>query len=149
MSPETLIIGCGNLLRGDDAAGPVLVRRLQERGLREGVRCVDVGTAGMDVALCMRGVPHVILVDACRSGSEPGCLFEVRGEELAGLSPSSAVNLHALRWDHAVAFARRLLGDEYPQTVTVILVEGQSFEPGAGLSPAVDRAIDELVSLLR
>lgn len=149
MSPETLIIGCGNLLRGDDAAGPVFVRRLRERGLRDGVRCIDVGTAGMDVALWMRGVPHVILVDACRSGSEPGCLFEVRGEELASLPPPFAVNLHALRWDHAIAFARCLLGDEYPRTVTAFLIEGQSFEPGDGLSPAVDRAIDELVSLLR
>ena len=38
---RTLVIGCGNLLRGDDAAGPVLVRRRWERGLRDGVECAD------------------------------------------------------------------------------------------------------------
>ena len=30
---QTLIIGCGNLLRGDDAVGPILIRHLWERGL--------------------------------------------------------------------------------------------------------------------
>ena len=29
---DTLIIGCGNLLRGDDATGPVLIRRMWEEG---------------------------------------------------------------------------------------------------------------------
>lgn len=47
---DTLIIGCGNLLRGDDGVGPILIRRLWEIGLPEGVRVADGGTAGMDVA---------------------------------------------------------------------------------------------------
>ncbi|PMP83831.1 MAG: peptidase M52, partial [Roseiflexus castenholzii] len=34
---KTLIIGCGNLLRGDDGVGPILIRRLWEIGLPEGV----------------------------------------------------------------------------------------------------------------
>jgi hydrogenase maturation protease len=145
---RTLIIGCGNLLRGDDAAGPVLVRRMWERGLPDGVLCADGGTGGMDVAFQMRGVPEVILVDACTSGSEPGAIFEVPGEEVESLPPLSGVNLHAFRWDHAIAFGRWLLKDEYPARVTAYLVEGESFEVGEGLSPAVDRAVDRLVARL-
>lgn len=145
---RTLVIGCGNLLRGDDAVGPVLVRRLRERGLPPGVRCADVGTGGMDVAFQMRGAGEVILVDACRSGCEPGALFEVPGDELEHLPPLSGINLHAFRWDHAIAFGRWLLKDDYPARVTACLVEGGSFEPGAPLSPAVDRAVDALVDRL-
>ena len=145
---RTLVIGCGNLLRGDDAAGPVLVRRLRDRGLPDGMRCVDGGTAGMDVAFQMRGVPEVILVDCCRSESEPGTLFEVAGEEVEHLPPPTAVNLHAFRWDHAIAFGRWLLKEDYPRKVTAFLIEGESFEPGAPLSPPVDRAVDELVAIL-
>ena len=48
-----LVIGCGNLLRGDDAVGPVLVRRLLDRGLPAGVEVADGGTCGHG-----RGVPH-------------------------------------------------------------------------------------------
>ena len=56
------MVGCGNLLRGDDAAGPVLVRLLADRDLPTGVRLVDGGTAGMDVAFQMRGARRVVIV---------------------------------------------------------------------------------------
>jgi len=148
MPRRALVIGCGNLLRGDDAAGPVLVRRLLDRGLPEGVLCADGGTGGMDVAFQMRGVPRVILVDACISGSEPGSLFEVSGHEVENLPPLAGINLHAFRWDHAIAFARWLLKDEYPADVTAYLIEGERFEVGEPLSPRVDAAVDRLVDLL-
>jgi hydrogenase maturation protease len=145
---QVLVIGCGNPLRGDDAAGPVLVRRLWDRGLPEGVRCADGGTGGMDVVFQMRGVPEVILVDACRTGAEPGAIFEVPGDEVANLPPLAGINLHAFRWDHALAFARWLLREGRPERVSAILIEGATFDVGAALSPAVDRAIDAVVDRL-
>jgi hydrogenase maturation protease len=145
---RTLIIGCGNLLRGDDAVGPIFVRHLWARGLPEGVRCADGGTGGMDVAFQMRGVPHVILVDACKSGSEPGALFCLPGSEVEHLPPLAGINLHAFRWDHALAFARWLLKDEYPAKVTVYLIEGDRYTIGETLSPAVDAAMHKLADLL-
>jgi hydrogenase maturation protease len=146
--PHTLIVGCGNLLRGDDAVGPVLIRRLWERGLPPGVRCADGGTGGMDVAFQMRGVPHVILVDACSSGSEPGSLFRLPGSEVEQLPPLSGLNLHAFRWDHALAFAHWLLKDEYPQQVSVFLIEAASLTLGDPLSPPVETAMHRLCDLL-
>lgn len=148
MPPRALVIGCGNLLRGDDAAGPVFVRRMWDRGLPEGIHCTDGGTGGMDVAFQMRGVPRVILVDACTSGSEPGTLFEVPGMEVENLPPLSGINLHAFRWDHAIAFARWLLKEDYPADVTAYLIEGERFEVGEPLSPKVDAAVDRLVDVL-
>ena len=145
---RTLIIGCGNILRGDDAVGPVLVRHLWERGLPTGVRCADGGTGGMDVAFQMRHVPHVILVDACRSGSTPGDLFCLPGSEVEHLPPLAGINLHAFRWDHALAFARWLLKDGYPAKVTVYLIEGENFDVGEALSPAVEQGMHRLANLL-
>jgi len=139
---QTLVIGCGNLLRGDDAAGPEVARRLLLRGLPADTHCLDAGTAGIDVAFQMRGVPHVILVDACRSESAPGTIFELSGCDVEQSPSPSGINLHAFRWDHALALGRFLLGDDYPAKVTVFLIEGGSFEPGEPLSPPVDRAID-------
>lgn len=148
MPPRALVIGCGNLLRGDDAAGPVLVRRMWDRGLPAGVVCADGGTGGIDVAFQMRGVPTVVLVDACTSHSEPGTLFEVPGTEVENLPPLAGINLHAFRWDHALAFARWVLKDDYPADVVAYLIEGERFDVGEGLSPKVDAAVDRLVDLL-
>lgn len=148
MSNSTLIIGCGNLLRGDDALGPLLIRRLWTLGLGDHVRLADGGTAGMNVAFDMKGMRHVLIIDACRTGAEPGTLFDIPGEHVE-TPPLSAVNLHNFRWDHALAFARWLLKDEYPPHVRVLLMEGASYEPGAPLSPIVAAGVDLLAARLR
>jgi hydrogenase maturation protease len=147
-TPVTLVIGCGNLLRGDDAAGPVLVRRLLDRGLPPGVEVADAGTGGMDVAFRMRGADRVVLVDACTTGAEPGTLYCVPGSALEELPPLEGINLHSFRWDHALAFGRWLLKDDYPDDVVVYLVEAVSFGFGDPLSEPVDRALDALVDRL-
>jgi hydrogenase maturation protease len=144
---HTLIVGCGNLLRGDDAVGPILVRHLWDRGVPHGVRCADGGTGGMDVGFQMRGVPHVIIVDACRSGSEPGAIFRLDGADCE-TTPLAGVNLHAFRWDHAIAFARWALKDEYPARVDVWLIEAAQFDPGMPLTPAVEASMLRVADLV-
>lgn len=142
---DTLVVGCGNLLRGDDAAGPVLVRLLAERGTPEGLRLIDGGTAGMDVAFAMKGARRVVVVDASSIGVDPGTVHRVPGAELTDLRPPEG-NLHRFRWDQALGFAQWLLKDEYPEDVTVWLIEGESFEIGAPLSPAVQASVEQVAS---
>ncbi len=143
-----LVIGCGNLLRGDDAVGPVLVRRLLERGLPAGVEVADGGTSGMDVAFRMRGADRVVLVDACTSGGEPGSLYRLLGADVEQLPDLESLNLHSFRWDHALAFARWLLKDEYPDDVVVYLIEAGGLGFGDPLTEPVAAALDRLVDVL-
>jgi hydrogenase maturation protease len=145
-----LVVGCGNLLRADDGAGPILIRQLWEGGVPDGVRLVDGGTAGMDVAFQMRGARKVVIVDACTTGDHaPGTVFRVPGPALEDLPPLSGLHTHSFRWDHALAFARWLLGDDYPADVTVYLIEAASFTPGGELSPPVAAGMAEVLGLIR
>jgi hydrogenase maturation protease len=144
---DTVIVGCGNLLRGDDAAGPVLVRLLADRNLPAGVRLIDGGTAGMDVAFAMKGARRVIVVDASRIGVEPGTIHKVPGAELTDLTPPEG-NLHRFKWDQALGFAMWLLKDEYPQDVTVWLVEGESFEAGDALTAPVQASVERIADAI-
>lgn len=143
-----LVIGCGNVLRGDDAAGPVLVRRLWERGVPEGLRLADGGTSGMDVAFKMREAERVIIVDAARTGAAAGTVYRVPGDELAELPPLSGIASHDFRWDHAIAFGRWLLGPLMPDDIEVFLIEGADFDFGAPISAEVDRGIDRVAELV-
>lgn len=148
MAAETLIVGCGNLLRGDDGVGPVLIRHLLDRGLPPHVQVVDGGTAGMDVAFRMRGMARVILIDASQTGAEPGTIYRVPGSEVENLPPLEGLHLHAFRWDHALAFARWLLKDEYPTEITVYLIEAANIDFGDELSAPVAVAMEEVIHLL-
>jgi len=147
-----LIVGCGNLLRGDDGVGPVLIRHLWDRGVPQGGRLVDGGTAGMDVAFQMRGAQRVVIVDACLTqgdaGAAPGTVYRVPGEELGELPPLEGLHTHSFRWDHAIAFARWALGEACPTDITVFLIEAASVELGAELSEPVRTAMEQVIELI-
>ncbi len=145
---EVLVAGCGNLLRGDDGVGPILIRHLWERGIPQGARIVDGGTAGMDVAFQMRGARRVVLVDASQTGARPGTIYRVPGPALADLPPLGGLHTHAFRWDHALAFAHWLLKDDYPDDVTVFLIEAGCLDLGAELSSEVRQAMEEVLALI-
>jgi hydrogenase maturation protease len=138
------VIGCGNPNRSDDGVGPEVVRALRARNADSdgtGVSLLDAGTDGMAVVFAARGCRTLVIIDACRSGSEPGAIFEVPGAELEQQYQPS-LNLHDFRWDHALFAGRKLLRDDFPSDVTVLLIEA---EFGVGLSPAVSCAADKVV----
>jgi Ni,Fe-hydrogenase maturation factor len=67
-------------------------------------------------------------------------VHKVPGSELTDLRPPEG-NLHRFRWDQALGFAQWLLKEDYPEDVTVWLIEGQSFDAGEVLTPAVQSAV--------
>lgn len=143
-----LVVGCGNLLRGDDGVGPILVRHLWERGVPDGLRLVDGGTAGMDVAFQMRGARRVVIVDASATGVAPGTIYRVPGAELAELPPLEGLHTHSFRWDHAIAFARWALADDCPTDITVFLIEAANVAIGVDLSPEVSAAMEQVIDIV-
>jgi len=145
---ELLVIGCGNIMRGDDAVGPVLIRTLFTRGVPDGVRIVDGGTAGMDVAFGMRGAARVVIIDASSTGVAPGTIYRVPADELAELPPIDGLHTHNFRWNHALSFSTWLLGPLRPTDITVFLVEAERFDPGAELTGAVTTAMHQVIEIL-
>lgn len=138
-----VVIGCGNLNRCDDGVGVVVARRLSATGFEPSgrFRIFDAGTSGMDVLFQARGATKLVIVDACSSGSEPGAIFEAPGGALEN-RPAPSFTLHDFRWDHALYAGRRIWANEFPDDVTVFLIEAQSLGFGLELSDPVARAAD-------
>lgn len=146
MSAETAslvaVIGCGNPTRGDDGAGPAVIRRLTAGPLGRmvpQVRLFDAGTDGLAVLFAARGCQTLIIVDACRSGAEPGAVFEVPVDEL-DTPVQPALGTHEFRWNHAVAAGRSIFGDAFPCDATVFLIEAESLDFGTELTGPVAAA---------
>jgi hydrogenase maturation protease len=146
---ELVVVGCGIPSHGDDGAGPALIRRLREEGVPAGVRLVDASSAGMDVAYQLRGAKRVIVVDATSSGAEAGTVFRVSGADADDMPPLSGLLTRSYRWDHALAFARWLLGEAYPADVTVYLIEASDQAPGTGLTGPCQAGIGQVLGLIR
>lgn len=141
------IIGCGNTNRSDDGVGVYVARRLQEQLGHYPTSCLrifDAGTAGMDVMFQARGSSALIIVDANLSGSKPGDIFEVPGEELANIK-DPGYNLHDFRWDHALYAGKKIFKEEFPDDVTVYLIEAGNIDMGLSLTDKVSEAGDRVV----
>jgi hydrogenase maturation protease len=154
VSAMIAVIGCGNPNRFDDGAGCQVVRALAALDVvnNPSLRLLDAGTDGLAVMFAARGCQTLIVVDACRSGSEPGTVFEVPGIELEQRY-RPALNLHDFRWDHALFAGRTILRDSFPTEVVVLLIEVETTEYGIGLSPpvqaAVGKVVERVASLIR
>jgi len=150
LSGPLVVIGCGNLNRRDDGAGVAVIRRLQHvfaGGVPPGVRLFDAGTGGVDVMFQARGARVLVVVDACRSGSEPGAIFELPGSEIE--TPNEPrIPQHDFRWDHAIAAGRRIFGASFPSDVTAILVEAGALDFGLDLTAPVAAAVETVAARL-
>lgn len=146
VSAMIAVIGCGNPNRCDDGAGCQVVHTLATLDLVKdpSLRLLDAGTDGTAVMFAARGCRTLIIVDACRSGSEPGTVFEVPGTELEQRY-QPAFNLHDFRWDHALFAGRKILRESFPTDVVVLLIEVETTEYGIGLSPPVEAAVGKVV----
>jgi hydrogenase maturation protease len=145
------IIGCGNSNRSDDGVGVYIAQQLKEflrETPRENVRVFDAGTGGMDVMFQARGSSRLIIIDAGNTGSEPGSIYQVPGEELTA-DREQSYSLHDFRWDNALYAGRRIFKDDFPTDVTVYLIEAAKLDLGLEMSEPVIKAADEVIEILR
>ncbi|MEW5834430.1 MAG: hydrogenase maturation protease [Pseudomonadota bacterium] len=141
------VIGCGNPARCDDGVGIAVVQALRRRGPPDDVELVDAGTGGIDVMFRVRGAQRVVIVDACRSGSEPGAVFRLPARE--AMTPiGHGYSLHGLRWDHALFAGSKMFGEAFADHTEVVLVEAQDLGFGLDLSPRVRAAAAQVVEML-
>ncbi len=138
-----LVIGIGNALRGDDAAGLLTVRRLQIAA--ESVQVIEHSGEGADLMTLWedRHADLVICVDAVTSGESPGTIYRLNPR----LEPIPAAffsySTHAFGLAEALELARIL--DRLPPQIIIYGIEGACFCPGASLSDPVRVAIDAVL----
>lgn len=141
-SSSIRIIGLGNGLRGDDAVGLMAARQLQHK-CGDRAEVIEAEMAGVDLMELMKGARVVILIDAACSGQTPGMIHRLdasRSPISLQIFPRSS---HAIGTVDALELARAM--GTLPATVIVYGIEAANVEAGQPLSPAVTKALDEVV----
>lgn len=138
------VVGIGNVLTGDDALGPTVVRTLEAAWeLPPGVEVLDAGTPGMDLVALVGDAADLIVVDTVLSDGGPGTLRLYDRQMLVGRPLTPRVN------PHAPGLAETLLTLELsgggPERVRLVGVVPGATEVGVGLSPAVAAAVPRAV----
>ena len=145
--PRIAVIGIGNVLTGDDAVGPHVVRVLEASyGLPDGVQVIDAGTPGYDLTAFLVGLDAALIVDSVRAKGAPGELRVYDRAELVSKKPILAVS------PHEPGVREALLNADFmgvtPPVVRLVGIVAASTESGIGLSPAVRAAVPAAVARL-
>lgn len=146
---KTAIMGFGNPVRSDDAIGIYVIEELRKSVENvDDVSLFDMGTAAFEVLFGLKGHDKIILVDAVINTNEPiGTLFKVPAEEvLRAPQEDPMVFLHGMKWDQALSYAKKIMGDAYPEDITVYLIAIDNTKLEVDLSPTVKEAGDKVVN---
>jgi len=140
--PRIAVLGVGNSLRSDDAAGVLVARRLAQSHFtydHDSLLVIDAGHAPENTTAELRRFRPglVILIDAADIGGEPGRIRPIEIHEIDGMSAST----HSLPLSMLAKYLTLELGCE----VKIIGIQPQSIEIGESVSEDVLLAVDEIV----
>ena len=143
----TVVLGIGNRLGADDAAGPCLVdmvnrRQRQAKTLRSAeITAIDAGTAPESyTSVIRRHQPDLlILVDAADMGLPPGALRTIPSEKTRGLSFST----HSMPLSMFIPYVKEL-----SRKVLLVGVQPERTDTGRRISRAVRTSVKELAEAI-
>jgi len=149
-SKPTLVLGCGNVLFGDDGFGCAVVDYVDANyEVPEAVCLLDVGTGVRKLlfTLCLSPVrpQRLIILDAIDAGRNPGEVFEIDPAEIP-LAKLDDFSLHQLPTSNLLRELQETCGVE----VRVLACQTGPLpeEVCAGLSDAVSRAVPQAAEWL-
>jgi hydrogenase maturation protease len=153
MTRNIAVFGIGNVLIGDDAAGPSVIHHLEAfYDFPENVSVQDLGTPSLDLAARMGGFDAVIFVDAVSAKAEPGEIRQYDRAQIVRNPPSIRMSPHDPSLKETVLMVDLL--PDGPEYITLIGIVPKTLD-GFGLSDEVraavplvaERVIGELTAL--
>ena len=143
------VIGIGQSLRGDDAAGIEAVRVWQQKYTESKddphVIVSLTENPGLGLLNLLEGVESAILVDGVKSEAEPGTLYRVGESEIVSFAQGSD---HGFGVGETLALGRSVDPGSLPEDIVVIGIEVGQTDVGKALSQEVAAVLPEAAKLI-
>lgn len=112
-----LVLGIGNLVMNDDAAGVLAAQELAPKynNQRDDLLVLDGGTLGLDLLGYIEWADRLILVDAVELDMEPGTVVKLEGEDI-DVAFESKLSAHQMGMKDMLLTAE-LMGHRPPEIV--------------------------------
>jgi hydrogenase 3 maturation protease len=144
---STIVLGIGNRLGGDDAAGTYVVDMVNQRWqtakdlVPSDIMAIDAGTAPESYTSVIRQHQPdlLILIDAADMGLPPGALRTIMPEKISILSFST----HHIPLPIFISYVREFCGK-----VLLVGVQPEQTETGSGISKTVRKSVKKLAEAI-
>jgi len=139
---RVVIVGVGSELRGDDAAGLEVVRRLKRILTSRRVMLVEGGAAPENFTTKIKrfNPTHIVFIDAADIGGEPGSVTLIAPERIVGSAFTHRLPL---------SFLADYLKTQINARILVIGIQPENLKFSDKISQRVERAIKELESAIK
>lgn len=151
MTKKTAVLGFGNPVRADDGVGIYIIEQLKKQlNEQKNLSIFDMGTSAFEILFQLKGHEKIILVDAVINTDEPvGTTYKLPASEIeAEIEDDPMVFLHSLKWSQALSYAKKMLGDEYPEDIEVYLIAIESTKFNVGMTEDAIAGGDKVVKIL-
>lgn len=153
---RVLILGCGNVLMGDDGFGPAVIKKLkQQHDIPNDAHAEDVGTSVRDVlfniTLLDKRPERIIILDAVdKPGRKPGEVFEISLDQI----PEKKIvdySFHQFPTTNLLKEVQDTCGIKVTIIAAQVGAELKEVKPGFSepMKEAVYRAAEKVMEVLR
>jgi len=142
---RAVVLGIGNTILTDEAAGVRAVELLEQRyRMPDNVLVIDGGTSGMEMIEDLSELDFLIVIDVVKTGAAPGTVVKIAGDEIPvffrrKLSP------HQIALPDVLASLELL--DAMPKEIIVLGVEPISLELGMEMTETIAAKVPLLVEM--
>jgi len=137
---KVVILGIGNEIKGDDASGPLIARKISALlNKNKNVVVFDGGTVPENYTGSIRkeNPTHIILVDAVEMKKEPGYIRVVKKDEIANYN----ISTHAI----PVSFLIKYMETTIDAKIILVGIQPKSMGFNEKVSKEVEDSIDKVV----
>jgi hydrogenase maturation protease len=143
------IIGCGNLIAGDDGVGVRAVQELRKVVSGE-IELIDGGVRGLDLLDYFLDMDKVIVVDAIALSGNKGDCYRFTMEEIRAMGRDNIISLHQIGVAEVLKIGLMLYPDRIAHNIILIGMEIGKVENefSTELSLPVEKALPDLLTVI-
>lgn len=145
------ILGCGNLLMGNDGVGLKVIEALHKTELNnlKDLDIVDAGVCGLDLLSLFDDAIKVIIVDAVLANSPPGSVHRIEGKDLLeGAEFYPMVSVHDVTITDVLKIGEQI--QSLPEIVLIgIEIGSPATEITQKISSDVLKGVDKAIRIIR
>ena len=141
---KLIVLGVGNELKSDDGVGPFIIRKLIDEGIEnDKILLINAETVPENFTGKLRkeNPSHIIIVDACLMGGEPGDVKIVDKYDFANIG----ISTHSMSLSYFVKYLE--MDNDFK--IIFVGIEPESMDFSEKLTENVEKSAYEFIDILK
>ncbi len=143
---NTVILGVGNSLRGDDGIGPEIIKIFNQRNDVRNADFFDCGINSFLLFSYIEKYKNVIIIDALNFNSDPGSIKIINDEEIESFNFNDSLSTHGFGLKDVLTLAKKM---NITDKLAVIGIQVKNISYGSEISNEIVEKIPMIIEEIK